>query len=109
MPKKDKPVKPDKPEKPEMKPEKVKYKPGKKPFIYWRPPKAEKLERYRDPETGVIIELDRKNKHKTIIIEGPAPEPGQYIAFAVPSMPFSEISKPINDIDTDKLEKLEDK
>ena len=100
MPKKDKPVKPEK---------KIKYKPGKKPFIYWRPPKAEKLERYRDPETDVIIELDRKNRHKTIIIEGPAPAPGQFMAFAVPSMPFSEISKPINDIDTDKLEKLEDK
>lgn len=99
MPKKDKPVKPEK---------KIKYPPGKKPLKYWKPPKAEKLERYRDPETGVIIELDRKNKHKTIIIEGPAPEPGLHMAFAVPGMPFSEIGKPINDIDTDKLEKLEE-
>ncbi|MBA7612107.1 hypothetical protein ES703_19341 [subsurface metagenome] len=88
---------------------KIKYKPGKKPFTYWRPPKAENPERYRDPETDVIIEIDRRNKHKTIIIEGPAPAPGQHLAFAVPSFPYSEISKPIDDIDTDKLEKLEDK
>lgn len=90
------------------KPKKDKYPPGKKPLNYWKPPKAEKLERFRDPETDVIIELDRKNKHKTIIIEGPAPAPGQHMAFAVPSMPFSEICKPINEIDTEKLEKLED-
>lgn len=86
----------------------LKYKPGKKPFKYWRPPKAEKPERYRDPETGVIIELDRRNKHKTIIIEGPAPDPGQHAVLAVPSMPFSEICKPIHEIDVKKLEKLED-
>jgi len=101
MSKKDKPVKPIKPEKP------IKYPPGKKPLKYWRPPKAEKLERYRDPETDVIIELDRRNKHKTIIIEGPAPAPGQHAVFASPSMPFSEICKPIRDIDYKKLVKIE--
>lgn len=87
---------------------KVKVPPGKKPLKYWKPPKAEKPERYKDPETDVIIELDRRNKHKRIIIEGPAPAPGQHMVFASPSMPFSEICKPIDDIDTDKLEKLED-
>ena len=106
MPKKDKPVKPDTPEKLE-KP--IKYSPGKKPLKYWKPPKAEKLERFKDPETDVIIELDRKNKHKTIIVEGPAPAPGFRVVLAVPSMPFSEISKPIHEIDVKKLEKLEDK
>lgn len=91
-----------KPEKP------IKYPPGKKPLKYWKPPKAEKPERYRDPHSGVIIEIDRRNKHKRIIIEGPAPSPGQHIVFASPSMPFSEICKPIDDIDLDKLEKLEE-
>jgi len=86
---------------------KIKYKPGKKPFIYWRPPKARKLERYREPETGVIIELDREHKHKTIIIEGLAPDPGRHVAFCVPSMPGSEIGKPIHEIDVKKLERIE--
>ena len=120
MPKKDKPVKPDKPEKPDVKPVKpdvkpvkpeklIKYPPGKKPLKYWKPPKAEKLERFRDPDTDVIIELDRKNKHKTIIVEGLAPAPGFRVILAVPSMPFSEISKPIHEIDVKKLKKLDDK
>ena len=100
-------IKPEKPDKPE-KPVKVKYPPGKKPLVYWRPPKAKKLERYRDPETDVIIEFDMENRHKTIIIEGPAPSPGEHIVFASPSMPFSEVGKPIHEVDTDKLEKVED-
>jgi len=104
VPKKDKKDKPDKPEKLV----KVKYPPGKKPLKYWRPPKPRKLERYREPDSGVIIELDRMNKHKTIIIEGPAPAPGHHAVLAVPSMPLSEISKPIHKIDIKKLEKLED-
>ena len=87
---------------------KVKYKPGKKPFKYWRPPTPRRLERYRDPETGVIIELDRQHKHKTIIVEGLAPAPGRHAVLAVPSMPLSEICKPIHEIDTKKLDKLED-
>ena len=98
------PVKPDKP----VETIKVEYEPGKQPLVYWMPPKAKKLERYRDPETDAIIELDMENRHKTVIIQGPAPRPGQHIVFANPSIPFSEIGKPIHEINTDKLEKLED-
>lgn len=107
MSKKDKLNKPEKPDE-AVTPVKAVYPPGKRPLVFWRPPKAKKLERYRDPETNAIIELDKENRHKTIILQGPAPNPGQHIVFASPSIPFSQICKPINEIDTEKLEKLED-